>query len=251
MAAIKVIAEPNSDPAMVADVERAVDVFNQVLKEDMNVTLTRDVKIFICPTQQSYMDVLHRELKLSQDKAEHESKITGGLSNWQLGRIALNGATQALSSPRNRNFNTAHELFHQAQAELSGNKNNIAPRWLLEGTADYIGARVTEKSGYRSMESYKLDETNFVRKAASHASTIEILNANLDQWLTLMEQKKYPYQMADLMVYHLTTQTKNSGYLAIAEYFRLLKTSNNNDNVFSKAFGLSVHQFNIDVISVF
>jgi hypothetical protein len=242
--AIQVIAEATTNQKMIDDTQKTATFFKQFLAEDMHIELTRDVKIVICPTKESYTTVLHREIHLSKDNAIRQSKLSAGISNDKFHAIALNGAAEKMKTPQNSTSAIAHELFHQVQAQLSNNKDDKALYWLKEGTADFIGATVAEKSGYQSREQWKLDTINALRTAPSYASASEILHIDLEQWTNLMEQDQSPYQMSDLMVcYLVSTQSNDQAYASIANYFRLVDQLNDGDKAFEQAFGLTINQF--------
>ncbi len=242
--AIRVSSENGVDAVMLADVQRTALLFNQVLQEDMKLELTRDVNVILCSNRENYAAVLQREFKMKPDKAAREAALTGGMSSDRLQIVALNGGSTIMRSAQGRASDAGHELFHQLQAQLANGKNGKAMNWLKEGTADVIGARIAERSGYQSMEKWKLDRINTLRNAPNHAAAAELLHSNLDKWATMVEQKKYPYQMSDLMVFYLLRQQPGSkGYEAIAEYFRLVGNLNDGDKAFEQAFNVSINQF--------
>ncbi|WP_346355377.1 hypothetical protein [Azotosporobacter soli] len=244
LGAIRVLPENGADAAMLADVQKTALLFNQVLQEDMKLELTRDVTLIVCPSRENYAAVLQREFKMKPDKAAREAALTGGMSSDRFQVVALNGGSTIMRSAQGRASDAGHELFHQLQAQLANGKNGKAMNWLKEGTADLIGARIAERSGYQSMEKWKLDRINTLRNAPNHAVAAELLHSNLDKWATMMEQKKYPYQMSDLMVFYLLKQQPgNKGYEAIAEYFRLVGTLSDGDKAFEQAFDVSINQF--------
>lgn len=237
---LKVVAEPGADPAHVEMVQKTVSVFNDILSVDMGVTLNRDVKIFVCPTRESYSMVLQRELGQSFDVAERNSKVTGGFSGGQSNAIAIkfdlsNGTSAGWQAYKT----TAHELFHQVQYQLTGKNMGKSFYWMKEGTADLIGATIAEKEGYQSLEKWKLDQVNLLRKAESHVLPQEILITDLRRWTTMIENKKYPYEMSDLMVFYLMKQTEPRDYRAIADYYRLVGQGIENDEAFEKTFGMT------------
>lgn len=239
-AALTVVAEPGADPAHVEMVQKTVDVFNDILRIDIAVTLDRDVRVFVCPTRESYQQVLQRELGQSSAEAERISKVSGGFSRGQSNAVAVSFDLSIGGSAAYRAYKTtAHELFHQLQYQLAGNNMGKSFYWLKEGTADLIGAAVAEKVGYQSLDKWKLDQVNILRKAAAHVSPQEILITNLDQWTTLMERKQYPYEMSDLMVFYLMQQTGGAGYRAIADYYRLIGQGTSNDEAFERAFRIA------------
>lgn len=239
-AELKVVAEPETDPAHVEMVQKTVNAFNESLRVDMGITLDRNVKVFICPTRESYRQVLQRELGQSSADAERISKVSGGFSSGQSNAVAVYvDRSGGLTASSRAYKTTAHELFHQVQYQLAANKMGKSFYWMKEGTADLVGAVVAEKVGYQSLDKWKLDQVNTLKKAETHVSPQEILITNLDQWTTLMEKKQYPYEMSDLMVFYLMQQTGTDGYRAIANYYRLIGQGTTNDEAFERAFGIT------------
>ncbi|MDF2565114.1 MAG: hypothetical protein K0Q53_1509 [Massilibacillus sp.] len=241
---IHVIAEATTNQKMIDDTKKTTTFFKQFLAEDMHIELTRDVKIVICPTKESYNTVLQRDIHLSKDNALRQAKLSAGISNDKFHTIALNGTAEKMKTPQNSTSAIAHELFHQVQAQLSNNKDDKALYWLKEGTADFIGATIAEKNGYQSREQWKLDTINTLRTAASYTSASDILHIDLEEWTNLMEQNQFPYQMSDLMVCYLVSEQPNDkAYASIAEYFRLVDRLGDGDKAFEQAFGLPINQF--------
>ena len=91
---------------------------------------------------------------------------------------------------------------------------------MSEGSADYVGARIAEKLGVVNLASWKQQRINQLRKSASHASPQEIAYPSASQWTALIENKKSPYEVADLMLLFVLEQT-GKGSEAVADYFRL------------------------------
>lgn len=241
---IEVISETTTNQKMIDDTKKTATFFKQFLTEDMHIELTRDIKVMICPTKESYTSVLQRDIHLSKANAIRQSKLSAGISNDSFHTVALNGAAEKMKTPQNSTSTIAHELFHQVQAQLSNNQDAKALYWLKEGTADFIGATVAEKSGYQSREQWQLDTINALRTAPSYASASEILHIDLEEWTNLMEQDQSPYQMSDLMVCYLVSEQSNDkAYASIANYFRLVDQLDDGDKAFEQAFGLTINQF--------
>lgn len=237
-AAIAVIAEPGADPAHLAMVQKTVDTFNQIIGGEMGVTLDRDVRVYVCPTRDSYRDVLRRHFSLSPDQADRSAKASGGFSSGTAKAVAVHFDAAGGAAPLRAYTTTAHELVHQLQFQLAG--RNIAKSfyWLKEGMADLVGAAVAEKVGYQSLDKWKLDRANTLRKADKYVSPQDIITTDLDRWTGFIERKLHPYQVADLMVFYLMSQAKTDGYRPLAEYYRLLGQGVDNDAAFLRAFGL-------------
>lgn len=240
-AALRVVSEPGTDPTYIEMAQNTVNAFNNILQADMGLILERDVNIFICPTRESYRKVLERELSQSPSEAERISKVTGGFSRGQSNAVAVHfDLSNGVKAEQRAYFTVAHELFHQVQYQLAKENMGKSYNWMKEGTADLIGATVAEKLGYQSLDKWKLDQVNILRKAEEHVSPQAILNINLDQWTAFIEQKQYPYEMSDLMVLYLQNQGKEKNeYRAIADYFRLIGQGVQNQSAFERAFGVS------------
>ena len=71
---------------------------------------------------------------------------------------------------------------------------------MSEGSADYVGARIAEKLGVMNLVSWKQQRINQLRKSATYASANELAFLSASEWTTLMEAKKYPYEVSDLML---------------------------------------------------
>ncbi|MDR7865815.1 MAG: hypothetical protein RIN56_03300 [Sporomusaceae bacterium] len=238
LAAILVIPEPGADPAHVAIVRKTVDSFNTIVGAEMRVTLNNDVRVFVCPTRDSYRAVLIRELGQKPDVAERSAKSTSGMSGGRSKAVAINfGAYGSEAASARAYKTTAHELFHQLEHQLAGNNMGKSFYWLKEGAADLLGAAVAEKVGYQSLDKWKLDQVNTLRKADKYVSPQAILKTNLAKWTTLIEEKLHPYEMSDLMVFYLMSRTTAGGYRAIGDYYRLLGQGLDNDKAFEQAFG--------------
>ncbi|HWR38514.1 MAG TPA: hypothetical protein VN611_03370 [Patescibacteria group bacterium] len=238
-AALIVVAEPGTNPVHQAMVQKTVNHFNSILGQDMGVTLEKDVRIFLCPTQDSYRQTLQKELGQNPEAAARNAKVTGGFSSARSQAVVLNldgiGSGAGL-----RTYKTAaHELFHQLQNQLAGADKSRGYYWLSEGSADLIGAVVAERVGYQSLEKWSLDQVNTLRKSPAYASPREMMNISLEQWTTLLEGQKHPYEVADLMVLYLLKQTGPSGYRSIGEYYRRLGQGMDNEQAFFQSFGLS------------
>lgn len=244
---MQVIAEPGMDPTYVGMVQKTVDAFNEVVQQEVGTTLEQDVKVFVCPTRDSYKLVLQREMGQNSADADRIAAVSGGFSRGGSNVVAVNFD---LSKGGNIGFKayktTAHELFHQLQYQLAGKNMGNGFYWMKEGTADLIGSAVAEKVGYQSMEKWKLDEINQLRKADTHVSPRLLQTASLNQWMTFMESKQSPYEVSDLMAFYLTKQMESGGYRNIAEYYKLVGQGMENNAAFEKTFGLSSSKFVTD-----
>lgn len=238
---VTLLPEPGVTASQMALVQKTVDSFDEILGASMGVTLDHPVRLFICPNQESYAQVLNRDFRFSPEKAEREARLTGGFSqkgsNMQI-VIKFIVATNDQRTLSRAFRGTAHELFHQIQGQFSGRYAARSYYWLKEGTADLVGARVAEKLGYQTVEKWKWDQLATLRKSPTNASPEEIIHTDLEKWTTLLEKKLHPYEMADLMTLHLIRTAGEQGYARVADYFKFIGSGTNADDSFRLAFGL-------------
>jgi hypothetical protein len=241
-AAIRVVQEPGSNPTLVQNVKQVAEAFDSILIHEMNVTIEQDVTIFVTPNRESYALVLQRELGQSKEGAERSARVTSGFSTTRKQAIALNGDAPQMKYLGGVSSVVAHELFHQVQGQLEG-LDRYRLYWMSEGTADYVGAMVSDRLGVLNLDGWKKQRTGIIRKNFNRALPQEIADINLAQWTTLMEQKKSPYEMADLMVFFLLEQKNNKGPAAIAEYFRQCNKLRDGKKALAAAFGIDYASF--------
>ena len=113
---IDVIAEATTNQKMIDDTKKTATFFKQFLTEDMHTALTRDIKIVICPTKESYTSVLQREIHLSKDNAVRQSKLSAGISNDKFHAIALNGAAEKMPKRKRQYIRVVREIFSSLPA---------------------------------------------------------------------------------------------------------------------------------------
>lgn len=238
-ALVTVIEEPGTDAAFIADVQEAVNDFNAMLSEKIGLALTRNARLYICPTQEKYAYILEHELKQDHATAEEHARLSSGYSGGRVQTVAINGSNRLMKSKHKRAFITAHELFHQVQYQVAGSTTKDNIYWLMEGSADLVGALASERLGGQSIDQWKEERVKVLRRN-SHVSVQKAFHIDRDEWWRLVEQKQYPYEVADLMVLLLV---QRSGYEAIGEYFRLLGKSVDAKTAFRRVFGINESQF--------
>lgn len=246
--AVKVLPEPGTDPKLVQIIDKVVVAFEDYINRQLKVSLTKDIKIFVCPDNASYISIIIREFKRTRDEAERTAKISGGLAN-QKGLIAITLDPGNSWDPESHAYYaTAHELMHQLQFQLSDNKYDKTLYWMMEGTADYISAQVVAAMKYQNFTEWKIETFNAVRHAKNKVSPNQIAYIGWNEWRSFMEEFKNPYHVADLMVLYLISTVPQNGEQSIIDYFR--RTSNNEaDSVnFEKSFGISLQVFSKNVV---
>ncbi|SFT84596.1 hypothetical protein SAMN02910356_02394 [Selenomonas sp. GACV-9] len=243
---IHVQAEGRPDAAMLRDVEKAAAAFNDQLQAGMGVRLTRDVEVYVAGSEADYQQVLEREFDLEPAEAKSIADISGGWTGGKRAVTAINGKAGVMTGPSDRISTTAHELFHQVQYELSdGNDTDEkALFWLEEGSADYIGARIAESLGGKTMTKWILDVKVELMRAPKTASPQELQHNTLRQRKDLMCKDLHTYQMADLMTWYLLTRyAKGEEEIKLADYFRKLREIHQGENAFAQTFGIELADF--------
>ena len=246
LAAITVVGEPGADPVQLRNVQQVVDAFNGILAKEMNVTLERDVKIFVSSSRANYAVLLQREIGQTKEAAEKNAQLSGGFSGGRAHSIVLNSDGSQMKSLGGTAFLTGHELFHQVQGQLEGEKR-FRLYWMSEGTADLMGALVADRLGVMNLAGWKKQRINSLRKTPNHASPQELSDISLSGWTSLMEKKMAPYEMSDFMVMFLFEQAKEKGTASIADYFRQSGRLQNGKTALSIVFGIGLE----DLVSRF
>lgn len=246
--AVTIIPEPNTDQELVKIVQKVVDSFNGIVEEKLNQTLTRDVKIFVCPDRDSYAKVLEKEFEMVKEVAERRAKFSDGMANSEKNIVAINLDPDDIYNPEyHAYYTTAHELAHQLQFQLSSNKVNKTLYWFVEGTADFFAAQIVEEIGYRNVVNWKTDQYYIARNVSSRVMPNQITYIPFNAWEKLIEDQKYPYQVSNLMVFYLGLQTKRNLNEAVVEYFSLAAGDSEDTVNFEKCFGIKHQDFLSDV----
>jgi hypothetical protein len=242
-AAIAVVPQPGISDDVRLKVAKTVGQFNDILEREMKVRLTRDITIHLCPSTEAYRQTLETVIGMSPALAQSSAKVSSGLANSTHNAIALKFNPENAATFDYRAYTvTAHELFHQVQYQLAGNSPDNTQKWLREGSADLVGAIIAEKLGYESLDKWRADRLNALRRAKAAVKPADILHVSLSKWNSYVEDGLLPYQVSDLMVFYLMNRSGNN-LEAIATYFTLAGSSRDDDRNFRQAFGLSLGEF--------
>ena len=134
----------------------------------------------------------------------------------------------------------AHEMYHKYQNDLSGLRSASAdhvvpetgPRWLREGSAEYLAFKSLSEGGILSYES---ERNRFV----SRAKTIDKPLSEMEKregYIGINHRYKYFLLAAELLA-------KNSGESNLLEYHALQNSQTTWQEAFEKAFGMNVGKF--------
>lgn len=246
--AVTVLPEPNTDPELLEIVQKVVDSFNEIVEKKLNQTFTRDVKIFVCPDRDSYAKVLETEFGLEKKVAERRAKLSDGMANSRKNIVAINLDPDDIYDPEyHAYYTTAHELAHQLQFQLSSNQMNKTLYWLVEGSADFLAAQIVEELGYQPLTDWKNFQFYIFRNISDYVEPNQITYIPFDAWEKFIEDKKYPYQVSNLMVFYLASKTNRHINEAIVDYFKLTAGDDEDSANFEKCFGVKHQDFLSDV----
>lgn len=240
--------EPGTDEKLAAAVQKAMESYNAILKDEMGLELQKSVRIDICSTLECYQQKNY-ERGLRGAELEKAVRSTGGFANNSIRQINL----KLLNASQLKSVNklVSHELTHFLQSELSDSSTRT-PSWLNEGMADFFGALVAQKLGSQSFEKWKLESVNALRRAESYPQPqdlAEINGRNYNEWREFTDKTKGAnYLMADLMVAYLYEQKGRKLFGELAEYLRCLSgTFSSETTCFSKNFGVTPEQYHQQV----
>jgi hypothetical protein len=224
------------------DVKKTVAVFNQIMTQDMKISLPKEVAVYVAADTTTYEQVLIKQFKISRAEAKQWTDNSSGFSTDS--GVALNTSRWVMEKTRDRYEATAHELFHQLQYALMENHWNEDPRWMREGTCYFVSNHIVERLGYQNMKSWRRSAINSTLNRSDLASVQEVIGADRsERWLTLSEGKKSPHKMAVLLVLALVDLSKKEPYQSIAEYYTQIGNGKKFNDSFLSAFGIGYDPF--------
>ncbi|PLK50757.1 hypothetical protein [Uliginosibacterium sp. TH139] len=232
-----------TDAKLAAEVQRSIDAFNGIAAEHFGVTLDKPTFVNLCPSEACYIESLRAERGYSADKAEQVGRLTSGLATPGKNTVFLK-----LTNPAglaNARFTMAHELTHMLQGQLVGQFGGMerANRWIKEGMADWMGALVAKRLGSQSLEKWRLDRVNRLRGASDPVAPGEMDGLSFDAWTRLMDQKRLPYEMADLMMMALAEKKGEGIFPALVAYMQCMDSFSLESTCFREHFGLAQREF--------
>ncbi len=247
----EIIVKPEKDveETVVEGVKQVVQHFNTILSEELKISLTQKVTIYVCANQESYQKTLSYRMNLNHFVAQEYVKIYHGFSSGTTRAIALRGDSRRLLNPSDRIAITAHELFHQVQSQIVGGPLSSrfgGYKWFVEATADLVGAKIMERLGMGTLAKWQLDRMNTLRNSPNHASPEEVLRADWNSFDDMVAQKKFPYHVADMMILYLLERTGSTGFQNIPTYLHQLRKGFSGDRAFEEAFGINYYKFSTE-----
>lgn len=238
---INIVVEDGVPQAFSDDIIKAVAYMEQFYKEKYNFEFKRDVKIVITPSKEAYTLARMREGGETREKAERHAAFASGNSFDATNTIVLNGGHKLMASDTAKRVKTSiHELTHQVQAQLSGDRwLTDGHIWIGEGSANSLAFRVMDYAGFSKIKQERIDWFKNVANNKKQIPRPEEL-VDRDAWLSFMDKKYNAYGVGTSMSEFLIDQV--GGYDCIVKYYKELK-NNDKEKAFKKAFGMSYEEF--------
>lgn len=242
-AEITVVAEPGTPQAMLDEVKTGMAIFNDVISEKYKYRQNGNVKLYVCPTMQSFAKVLNRidPTRYPKGSAMKASADFVGVAIYNVPAVVLNFGKVHPESLQNMSGTIGHELFHIIQSEIGG-QGGYVPPWIAEGTAGYAGALVAARRGVIDFEMWKWSEFRLYKKHPDAIPIKELYAADGAKWTRSLAHGM-PYQVADLMTICFLQSAGNKGETAIIEYLRLAAELKSHEKAFTRVTSLTGDQF--------
>jgi hypothetical protein len=196
--------------------------------------LHRIVRVVLVANKSDYINAMKREFNFTQQDAEKKAKNSKG---WSFKHTIIQDAGD-LSNNRKKLFNICHELVHQFQDQESNRRHNKI-RWISEGAADVITARILESINVERLAQYRQWWEQAIRKANQVPKLTEL--HDMKDWMAAIDKygTNITYRTADLAVLDLVS---HNGFESLFVYFKNMKNGNV-DNSFKNAFGISLANY--------
>ena len=192
------------------------------------------IQLIIAENESSYAKVLHKQ-GASRERALRIARSSRAISLGAKPVIVV--CAEKNRTPEVRLRIITHEMFHQFQEHMGG--RTPAHNWLREGSAKIAEIQLLERSGEGKLSTNRQNLIRFLARTPGTADPGE-MNESGRTWTRLVEQKKFPYQVAELMTDYLMRQ---KGKDAILRYFSYLRQYGNRETAFFRAFGVGHRQF--------
>lgn len=148
------------------------------------------------------------------------------------------------TDPNNLYYQLSHEYFHLIQYQLTNGKLTSTPdlvpvggpRWLIEGSADFVGALTVENLGGDKFDTIEQQYKNTATTSRNSLSSLEDMSLFADQ---------AGYQLGFMAVDYLTPpdQPRSAGVKLLAAFWSAIGRGKTWRQAFQSVFGKSVDQF--------
>ena len=220
-----------------------VDAVAALMRDKLGLPLPAWRKAYVCPNEAAFSESILRNFGV---KAWDQSVTTAAGLATPVG-IFLRGDYLARRDLAGRVAIIAHELGHLSQRELAGPRVHDAPRWIVEGHAEWVAFRVLDRLGYGAFDVRRAEVGFSLARWAIPATLLPGLDAldSREQWQrsTLSLSHAATYGQAFLAVDRLT---ERYGSAKVVEFLSSLRW----DSVFPISYGQFVDDFRVHVRSL-
>jgi len=230
---IEQLAEVTDDSAN--EVRQAANATTLLLANKTGLTLEKPVNLVLTPDRKSYITEAITRFHMSEFEVEKVARGTDALAGTNLIIVDMSG----VPTVRQKTFLIAHELTHQYQRQIAGNKAQQV-MWLLEGMAETVGAEVVAQQGYFRLDQYQNNWQTGLQKTVAKPLLSEL--ETRDGWSQSISKYSSPitYKTAGLAVLALTEEF---GQQKVLDYFKGLGRGENPETAFQNAFGMSITDY--------
>ena len=236
-AAIRIERQAEVSLEQAAEVERAAEETKNYFAEQGRF-LPGDLQIVLVKDRPAYLSELQRRFALDELQANRIAKGTDAMSGGA--QIVMNIA--GVPNERRKTFLTAHELTHFYQRATGVRAGAV--KWLLEGGADFMGARIVERKGFFSLAAYRNNWLSGLRSypVKPHLSALR----SSEGWSDSISRygSDLTYKSAALAVLMLT---ERYGEGALWRYFALAGQGKNAETAFFESFGCTLQEFETEL----
>lgn len=235
---MEVRAEPGADARLVAEVQKAMDAYGDIIKDELGLTLNKSALVIICPTEKCYFDKLG-DFGLTGADRDKTARLTNGIADDERRRILVKLTSPSLLGMANRLV--ARTLTYFLQSELAAGSTSRTSPWIQEGMADFVGALVAQKLRTQSFDKWKLEVVNSLRRARGYPMPEDLAGISYRDWRVLMDKTQGKnYLMADLMMAYLYELKGRALFGEMAAYYRCLGGALNWEKTcFTQHFGIA------------
>jgi hypothetical protein len=230
---IEVIPEAGVPPEAKRLTEQAANATLWYFHNNYNLGLDKTMRFVLVPNKDAFFKALQREAGMTQAEAAKHAQFIG--ISYKNTIVLICGSVRQI---RFHLHATCHELVHQFQGLVSGDRHGQV-RWMTEGSAEVIAARVLETIKLDTIAHRRQEWMQILRKAPKKPMLTEL--TGYEVWSNAMAKYggETAYTASALAVLTLAQQ---SGYEGLFLYFKNLK-HNNPQKAFYNAFKIDLVDF--------
>jgi hypothetical protein len=230
---VEIVADKGVPEKTVQEIQAGIITVQNFYQEYYGLDIDYPINLVLASRQDIYLAAITTKFGIPHEDVEKYYLNTRGVT---YGHTII---TNLSLCPDNawRLRHITHELTHQYQAALSGDAQQL--RWLSEGVAD-IMAVIIVLNGWKGLSTYAQERMVDLR-VAMYVPNLRQLRSGAD-WVKAADKSGLGmnYYTSDEAVIYLIGKV---GFAPVFMYFRLLGKSENIEQAFADAFGISLADF--------